>query len=151
MQPSGAIAVYAAYGAEIDPVAIVERLARQGRTLLWPKVDAASEALTFHACAPDALVPGFRGLPEPPVDAPAMRPDVVLLPLVGADLAGHRIGQGGGHYDRTLAALRGSGAPVLTIGLAWEVQLVAAVPAERWDQRLDALATPARWIAFARH
>ncbi len=151
LPPSGAIAVYAPYGAEIDPVAIVERLHRLGRTLLWPRVEMASGTLTFHPCAPDALVPGFRGLREPPVDAPAMRPDVVLLPLVGADLAGHRIGQGGGHYDRTLAALRSSGAPVLTIGLAWEVQLVAAVPADRWDQQLDALATPAHWIAFARH
>jgi 5-formyltetrahydrofolate cyclo-ligase len=147
---AGAIAVYVAHGTEIDPAVIVERLQRLGRTLLWPRVDPATNALSFHACTPHALVPGFRSLPEPAADAPAATPDIILLPLVGADLAGNRIGQGGGHYDRTLAALRAGGKPPQTIGLAWEVQVIDAIAPDGWDQRLDALATPARWIGFPR-
>ena len=147
---TGSVAVYAAYGAEIDPSDIAARLQQLGRQVLWPRVNASTDGLSFHACAPDALVAGFRGLPEPPVDAPASTPDVILLPLVGADLRGNRIGQGGGHYDRTLAELRARGHRPQTVGLAWEVQIVDAIAPDAWDQHLDALATPARWIGFPR-
>ena len=147
---TGSVAVYVAYGAEIDPACIALRLQQLGRQVLWPRVNAATDSLSFHACAPDALVAGFRGLPEPPVDAPASTPDVILLPLVGADLRGNRIGQGGGHYDRTLAALRAGGHRPQTIGLSWEVQIVDAIAPDDWDPRLDALATPARWMRFSR-
>jgi 5-formyltetrahydrofolate cyclo-ligase len=87
------------------------------------------------------LSPGYRGIPEPRPDLPAVRPDVVLVPLVAADRNGHRLGQGGGHYDRTLAALRAQG-PVLAIGLAWDMQIMPDIPASPWDQPLDAIATP---------
>ncbi|TFU06680.1 5-formyltetrahydrofolate cyclo-ligase [Polymorphobacter arshaanensis] len=147
---AGSVAVYAAHGTEIDPADIAARLQQLGRRLLWPRVNNATDTLSFHACAPQALVPGFRGLSEPPADAPAAIPGVILLPLVGADLAGNRIGQGGGHYDRTLAALRASGHHPQTVGLAWEVQVVDAIAPDAWDQRLDALATPARWMRFSR-
>ena len=147
---AGSVAVYAAYGAEIDPIDIAARLQQLGRQVLWPRVNASTDGLSFHACATDALVAGFRSLPEPPADAPASTPDVILLPLVGADLAGNRIGQGGGHYDRTLADLRARGHRPQTIGLAWEVQIVDAIAPDAWDQHLDAVATPARWIGFPR-
>lgn len=145
-----AVAVYAAYGAEIDPTDITAQLQQLGRAVLWPRVNTARAALSFHACAASALVPGYRGMAEPPADCAAATPDVILLPLVGADLAGNRIGQGGGHYDRTLAALRSHGSPPRTVGLAWEVQIVDALAPDAWDQRLDALATPQRWIDFPR-
>ena len=132
-------ASYAAMGAEIDPFA-ADNLAVP---LLFPRV--GNDRLTFHAAPRLALVPGFGGIAEPAATAPAKVPRIVLVPLVACDVAGNRIGQGAGHYDRSLAALRAAGA-VTAIGLAWEVQIVAAIPADAWDEPLDWVATPARLV-----
>ena len=137
--PPGILGSYCAIGDEIDP-AHLERAAREaGWRIAFPRV--TSGPLDFHEAGRDRLIPGYRGLSEPPADTPVVRPDALLVPLVGADRAGNRLGQGKGHYDRTLAALRAHG-PVRTIGLAWDVQLLDALPAESWDEPLDAVATP---------
>ena len=82
---------------------------------------------------------------QPPADAEALAPDVVLVPLVLADRRGTRIGHGKGHYDRALAHLREGGGPVFAIGLAWESQISdEPIPADPWDMPLDAIATPKR-------
>jgi 5-formyltetrahydrofolate cyclo-ligase len=88
------------------------------------------------------------GVSQPAAEAEALAPDVVLVPLVLADRNGTRIGHGKGHYDRALAHLRESGAPVFTIGLGWDAQISAEpLPAEPWDMKLDTIATPKEWIA----
>ncbi len=138
---AGVVASYAAMGAEIDPRLVEPLLSTTG--LVFPRV--IGDALTFHAAAYAGLIPGHRGFLEPRTDALQANPDIVLVPLVAADLQGNRIGQGGGHYDRTLAALRAT-RPVTVIGLAWEVQIVAAIPADPWDQPLDWLVTPQRLV-----
>lgn len=105
--------------------------------------------LTFHAIDRHTVIePGLHGIHEPPANAPVVLPDVILVPLVAADRRGFRIGQGGGHYDRTLEALRRQ-KPVRAIGLAFDVQLVDTLPAEAHDQRLNALATPSLWLEFS--
>lgn len=69
--------------------------------------------------------------------------DVMFMPLVGFDLAGNRLGMGGGFYDATLAYLRARRVwrKPLLIGVAYAVQQVACIPAERWDVRLDYIIT----------
>lgn len=90
------------------------------------------------------------GVLQPAAEAEALAPDVVIVPLVLADRRGTRIGHGKGHYDRALAHLRESHHPVFTIGLAWESQIAdEPLPADPWDVRLDALATPKEWIDCA--
>ena len=97
-----------------------------------------------------ATEPGPWGVLQPPAEAEALMPDIVLVPVVLADRRGTRIGHGKGHYDRALAHLREGGGPVFTIGLAWENQLIdAPIPADPWDTRLDAIATPKEWIRCA--
>lgn len=136
----GVLASYAALGDEIDPAPLEAAAVAAGWALAFPRVRGEAP-LAFHRAAYADLAPGFRGIPEPLADTPQVRPDLVLVPLVAADLAGTRLGQGGGHYDRTLAALRTQG-PLLAIGLAWDVQLLETLPAQPWDQPLDAIATP---------
>ncbi|WP_281277362.1 5-formyltetrahydrofolate cyclo-ligase [Hankyongella ginsenosidimutans] len=85
--------------------------------------------------------PGFQGIPEPDARLPAVVPDVLLVPLLAATLAGGRLGQGKGFYDRTLATT-----PAFAVGLLYVVQLVEALPLDPWDRALAALATPDRWI-----
>jgi 5-formyltetrahydrofolate cyclo-ligase len=78
-----------------------------------------------------------------PVATPLVIPAVLVVPMLGFDKAGHRLGYGGGYYDRTLAELRPRG-PVLAVGFAFEAQrLDQPLPAEPTDQPLDILVTDA--------
>ena len=72
-----------------------------------------------------------------------MVPEVLFVPLLAFTASGHRLGYGGGFYDRTLAALRGAGAPVTAIGFAYGAQRVAELPLEATDLALDAVVTEA--------
>jgi 5-formyltetrahydrofolate cyclo-ligase len=67
-------------------------------------------------------------------------PDVLFVPLVGFTARGDRLGQGGGHYDRWLAA----NPHVPAIGLGWDCQLVEDLPREDHDRPLSAVVTPTR-------
>ena len=132
------VAGYAAMHDEIDPAAIGFDI--------WPRVGANGEPLTFHRAASDALErsPGW-GIREPRRDAPLVRPDAIIVPLVAADAHGNRLGYGKGHYDRTLAV---HDAP--RFGIAFDCQVIDHVPAEPWDAPLDWLVTPTRTIRCER-
>lgn len=78
--------------------------------------------------------------------------DVLILPLVGFDGQGHRLGMGGGYYDATLAFLRRRRIwhkPHL-LGLAFECQRVGNIPSEPWDVRLNAILTEKGLLRFVR-
>ena len=65
----------------------------------------------------------------------------MFVPLLAVDSRGNRLGQGGGHYDRALPALRDAGATI--IGVGWAVQLVDGdLPIDPWDVPLDGFAAP---------
>jgi 5-formyltetrahydrofolate cyclo-ligase len=81
------------------------------------------------------------GIAEPMADKPEVEPDVLLVPLLAFDKHGHRLGYGGGFYDRTLMKLRVK-KPVVAVGLAYDELEVDAVPHESYDQRLDWVLTP---------
>ncbi len=93
----------------------------------------------------EALVANRFGIPEPadaePLPADAM--SMIVLPLVGFDAAGQRLGMGGGWYDRSLAFRRDRAAPPWLVGAGFSVQCVEALPAEPWDVPLDAVCTEA--------
>ena len=93
------------------------------------------------------LVADVFGVASPRPDAPALHPDLVIVPVLGFDRRGGRIGQGGGTYDRTLANLRGRG-PVFALGLAYAGQEVDEIPQEAHDQRLDAVLTESDYFQF---
>jgi 5-formyltetrahydrofolate cyclo-ligase len=135
---------YAATGDEIDPVWIEKSLGPHA----FPRV--AGPDINFHQAEWSAMKPGFQGIMEPPATAPVVAPDLLLVPLVAVTLAGVRLGQGRGYYDRALARLRQHqsrlGRPVRAIGLAWECQIAPALPADAWDMPLDMIATPQRLV-----
>lgn len=129
------VAGYVPIGDEIDPDAA-------GIVALLPRT-AGDRRMRFHNCAAAACRPAPFGLREPPAETPVSDPAVVLVPLLAATPAGVRLGQGGGYYDRWLAATREE-RPVIAIGVGWDVQITDQLPVEAWDQRLDWLATPTR-------
>ena len=95
--------------------------------------------------AGDPLVTNRYGIPEPDVE-PSSALDardmaVVVTPLVGFDARGHRLGMGGGWYDRTFAFRRTQAAPPLLVGAAFALQQVDALEAAEWDVPLDAICT----------
>lgn len=90
------------------------------------------------------------GIPEPDLIWRQMRPawslDMVLMPLVGFDSARQRLGMGGGYYDRTFAFKLQQGyqrSPPHLLGVAFEVQKVAALSSNPWDVPLDGVVTEA--------
>ena len=95
----------------------------------------------------EALVPDALGIPAPDVNSAAVLPDVVFAPLLAFDRKGGRLGQGGGHYDRTLANLRRMKA-VFVVGLAFAGQELPEIPMEPHDQRLDAILTETEYLEF---
>jgi 5-formyltetrahydrofolate cyclo-ligase len=141
------VAAYHPMRDEISPYPLLARLdAGQQAVLPW-FADRDSRMIFRKAPATEV---GPWGMLQPTADAAPLPPDAVVLPLVRADRLGTRIGMGKGHYDRALAHLRDSGRPVVTIGLAWEPQVVEEpISADPWDIRLDAVATPKEWISCA--
>ncbi|KQY49891.1 5-formyltetrahydrofolate cyclo-ligase [Lysobacter sp. Root494] len=100
----------------------------------------------------NALVSNRFGIPEPDLspssllEADAM--SLVVMPLVGFDERGNRLGMGGGWYDRSFAFRHERSAPPYLVGAAFAVQQMPVFEAETWDVRLDAVCTEQRCFGF---
>ena len=84
----------------------------------------------------------------PTADAPEIVPDLILVPLLGFDRTGARLGYGKGHYDRTLAGFAEKGITPMLVGVAFSVQEVARIPREPHDVRLDCIVTEKETLMF---
>lgn len=118
-----------------------------GHTIALPAFTERNAPMVFreHSDPWDEsdLLEGPFGMMQPDVSAPALVPEIVVVPLIGFTTSGHRLGQGGGHYDRWLAEHPEAKA----IGLAWDIQLIEpdnALPIEPHDRSVDAVITPTR-------
>lgn len=141
LSANAVVASYWPLGSEADPRPLARVLAARGHTILLPCLSANDTPLVFRQWREgDVLSPGRHGAGEPAGDAPQLVPDVVFVPLLAFDARGSRLGQGGGHYDRTLAALRARGR-VIAIGIAYADQEVNPLPKEAHDQPLDMVLT----------
>jgi 5-formyltetrahydrofolate cyclo-ligase len=133
---------------ELDIRPLMQELAGAGCRLALPVVQGKGKPLLFRAWSPgDALEAGVFGTMQPAEDRESLEPDALLVPLLACDEEGWRLGYGGGFYDRTLKGLRAR-RTVTAVGVAFNVQLVAAVPHGPDDQRLDWLLTDKRACAF---
>ena len=134
------VAVYLAQGSEIDPAPLAAHLTSLGAIIGLPVVTVLDAPLIFRAAGDAALLADAAGMSAPGPEAPELVPDIVLAPLLAFDPYGARLGQGGGFYDRTLAALRAKG-PLIALGLAYAGQEMARLPAAPHDQYLDGVLT----------
>lgn len=141
------IAGYWATAGELPLAALLGGIHARGQTWYLPVVQPGRllRFAPWHMGA--ALAPNRYGIPEPACTTAdllaASELDVVLLPLLGFDRRGHRLGFGGGYYDRSLAFLRGRREPArpLLVGIAYALQEVPRLEAQAWDVRLDYVAT----------
>jgi len=141
------VAGYRAVRGEVDIDAAMALMASDNTVVTVPRV--VGEYLEFVPWEMEGVTfEGPFGIPEP-ADGhprPLLNHDVVLAPLVAFDEHGHRLGQGGGFYDRAIAARKGH-TPVV-IGIAHAFQQVDLVPTESWDIPLDAVVTEESVIEF---
>ena len=144
----GIAAFYLRQGSELDPQPLATWFAQQGVRICMPAVALPDQPLIFREVAGEVFHADALGLPAPPAYAEIVRPDLIFVPLLGFDLTGARLGQGGGYYDRTLAALRAGGPAVRAIGLAYAGQRVERLPTDVFDQRLDGVLTETTYLDF---
>lgn len=142
------VAVYAANDGELDPSMLISTLHRAGKTVVLP-VMGKDKRLTWRRWRSEPLMRNRVGIAEPSRYTPRIPTrtlELVFVPLVAFDDAGHRLGRGGGYYDATF--VHAEPRPKL-VGLAHEVQHAAELPREHWDVRLDAVITERRIYVFA--
>ncbi|CTQ50207.1 5-formyltetrahydrofolate cyclo-ligase family protein [Jannaschia donghaensis] len=132
------IAGYLPIGSEADPTNVMRVLSRDNRICV-PVVTARGAPLRFREWWPGcALETGDFGV-SVPTEGGWRVPDVVIVPLVGFDPDGGRLGYGGGFYDRTLAGM----GDALVVGFALEAQRMPTLPQDRTDIRLPYIVTDA--------
>jgi 5-formyltetrahydrofolate cyclo-ligase len=147
------VGAYCAQGTELNPGPILQAILELnpgGARAALPVAAAKDTPLTFRLWAPeDPLKPDAYGIPSPLPSAKEVLPNLLLTPVLAFDRNGGRLGQGGGHYDRTLQNLRRQ-RPVFVLGVAFAGQEIEAVPMGPHDQRLDAIVTETEYIEVAR-
>ena len=138
---------YRAIRGEVDIDAALTRLHDDGAMVTVPRVSGDHMDFLPWTSGSETITGSF-GIDEPINGEPVQfsRHDVVLVPLVAFDETGQRLGQGGGFYDRAIAAA-GAARPLL-IGVAHAFQQVRSVPVEAWDMPLDAVVTEERVHEF---
>jgi len=141
------IAFYLANDGELDPTILLQRAWDMGKVCYLPVITPRQSLLFAPYAKGDPLALNRFGIPEPArpdiAKVNARLLDLILAPLVAFDDQGHRLGMGGGFYDRTLSFLRYRHAwrkPRL-LGIAHELQRVAALPAAAWDIPLNGVVT----------
>jgi 5-formyltetrahydrofolate cyclo-ligase len=146
--PGMVVSGFSPLKSEISPLPLLRRLADAGASLALPVVVGRGQPLVMRAWSFGApLVSGVWGIREPPADAPAVLPDILIVPLLAFDRRGRRLGYGGGYYDRTIARLRAM-KPLIAVGLAFAAQEIAEVPATPRDAPLDLVLTECGTIDF---
>jgi 5-formyltetrahydrofolate cyclo-ligase len=145
---AGTIAAYYSIGTEPDTHSLVFALWKRGSYVVLPVLLPDGDLDWASYEGPESLAAGPRGLlhPTEPLRGPGTvaRADVVIVPALAVDAKGHRLGRGGGSYDRALARV---GPQVPTIALLYDDELLPAVPVEPHDQRVRLIARPTDGIS----
>jgi 5-formyltetrahydrofolate cyclo-ligase len=141
VKPGAIVSGFMPLKSEINPLPLMRKLAEAGASLALPAVAGKGKPLVMRAWTfGGPLASGVWGIREPMPDAPAVDPDILLVPLLAFDRQGHRLGYGAGYYDMTLAALRAK-KTVVAIGIGYAAQEVEQVPVTPRDERLDLVLT----------
>jgi 5-formyltetrahydrofolate cyclo-ligase len=145
------LAAYWSFDGEPDLEPLCEQLINEGREVGLPVVSGEDgNMMAFHAWhAETTLAPNQYGIMEPAgtVSLALGDFDMLVIPLVGYDRTGNRIGMGAGYYDRHLEGLRETPAP-LRVGVAYELQELRSIEQNAWDVPLHCLINETGWIQF---
>ncbi len=135
-QPAKVVGAYFAFGSEVTTELIIEHAKILGKKVTLPRVE--EDKITFYELSSTkSLTKGRFGIMEPPPYEQINEiVDILVVPGIAFDKKGNRLGYGKGFYDRLL-----SGKRTFSIGLAYSFQLLENLPHEKYDKRLDAIAS----------
>lgn len=143
------VCAYVPFGSEPGSHSLLEALRARGSRVLLPVIGSAPGPLDWAEYTGPAALVRSRVLPVPEPEGPRLGPhglaeaDVVLVPALGVDHYGVRLGRGAGYYDRSL----GFAAPdVQLVAVVRDSELVARLPAEPHDVRMTGVLTPRRGL-----
>ncbi len=133
---------------EPDLLPLLAEALAAGKTVALPRYvpDTGSYAACRIEQYPQDCISGKFGIPEPSPACPIFPPnrlDLSLVPGLGFDLSGHRLGRGKGYYDRILKEVTG-----IRCGVAFDEQLIDQIPTEPHDIALNCILTPTQWMEF---
>jgi 5-formyltetrahydrofolate cyclo-ligase len=142
-----AVALYSPIENEVDTAAILADALERKKQVLYPRIGDEDRPCFFEISSPRELCPGRFGILEPAgakyASLALLENLIIFVPGVAFDLCGHRLGRGGGWYDRLLKSLKSQ---ALFVGLAYEFQLVERVATAKWDQDVAYVITEERVI-----
>jgi 5-formyltetrahydrofolate cyclo-ligase len=142
LQHAVTVAAFVATPTEVDLAPWIHQHLQTGGGVVLPRVGDHGSMEFYRYTAATPLEDNRFGIGEPPASSPHVEPrdiDAVLAPLVAFDSLGHRLGMGGGYYDRYLPRL-GRGTPLIGVAFACQ-QTDAPLPREAWDVPLHAVVT----------
>jgi 5-formyltetrahydrofolate cyclo-ligase len=145
---AASVALYCAVNNEVSTERVINHALLTGKALFLPAVEG-HKMLFRRVTAREDLVDGRFGIMQPAVGCTAAAPeeiDLIVVPGVGFDLSGQRIGYGKGYYDRVLHRLEGKGA---LVAFCYEFQLVDSLAGEQHDVNMDRIITEQRLINTA--
>lgn len=143
---AGTVLIHASYNGETDTYGLMDECFKAGKKVACPRcrIDGEVPALDFYLISSgDDLIPGYKGIKEPYEDEKLklsdeeIRGSLVIVPMVGYDKEGNRLGYGKGFYDRFLAAFK----ETKSVGLAYSCQMVSRLPVDEFDVRPDTIIT----------
>lgn len=133
---------YGAMGAEVETATIIAASLSVGKEVCLPRLSGKKGHMDIVPITKiDQLISGTFGIPEPMTDCPATQDyafDLILIPGLAFDRTGHRLGYGGGYYDRFLANPNTHG---YRLALGFHQQLVDHLPTEAFDQLINGIIT----------
>ncbi|MCK5667158.1 MAG: 5-formyltetrahydrofolate cyclo-ligase [Thiotrichaceae bacterium] len=142
------IAFYHAVRGEADPSSLMDNekqfylpilSSNKDQGLVFAPIDQNTQYKNNQFSIPEPMV-----APEDFINAESL--DLVIMPLLGFDLKGNRLGMGGGYYDRSFAFKKTRVKKPVLVGFAYDFQQVDALTAESWDVGLDAIAIESQFI-----
>ena len=142
------IYMYCGYKDEVRTGEILKRALMEGKRVAVPRVLNEKDMVFAEIRSEDELDAGMFGIPEPSAEVMErvtdITPDLIIVPCVGIDTGGNRIGHGRGYYDRVLAAYKDTP----KICLAFEAQIVGDLTPEDTDIRMDIVITEKRCVVI---
>ncbi len=140
------VMLFAPRADELDIQPLIADALNSDRVVALPRFNAQQDMYEAAMVVDPTvdLIPGFKGIMEPGPQCPAVllaEFDLVLVPGLGFDATGARLGRGKGYYDRILAGVRGK-----KCGVAMDWQVVESIPVSGHDMKVDFILTPTRWI-----
>ena len=137
------IAAYWPIGDEVDVIPAIKRLIHVMRIQCCLPIVLGNELpLIFKLWHPgESLCLGKFGTSQPHTASQIVNPSILLIPLLAYDLAGYRLGWGGGFYDRTITAMKENGHSIISIGVGYAAQQIPLIPRNSFDQPMDWILT----------